>query len=108
MTKEKIRSNIKFNDKKEEDHASFYFKMKGIHFYKEVMIFLNHDFNSGYKLEWSLVSDTVKYDKKIRNRIYKYLATIEEYIRAYISNKYENDKYQDFWLNDNRNKLDKY
>ena len=31
--------------------------------------------------------------------IYIYLATLEEYIRAFISNKYENDLQQKFWIN---------
>ena len=49
------------------------------------------------KVEWSKVSALLRYDKRLRNKIYIYLATLEEYLRAFISNKYEDEPNQKFW-----------
>lgn len=62
------------------------------------MDYLEFDFSKENEMiDWAKVSVLLKYDKKLRNKIYIYLATLEEYIRAYISNKYENEPQQDFW-----------
>ena len=37
-------------------------------------------------------------EKKLRDKLYLYLATLEEYIRAYISNKYQNNIRKNFWI----------
>ena len=49
------------------------------------------------------MSGELRSDKALRDVLYKYLATLEEYVRAYISNKYEDYAIQQvFWVNDGR------
>lgn len=43
------------------------------------------------KVTYAEVATAFRYDKRIRRIIYKYIGFLEEYIRAYIVNKYEND-----------------
>lgn len=101
MTKEQLLNYFIFTSPKEKEDAIFYFDVKGMFFYIEIMKFLNFDFSKNNKIEWSKVTNLSKYDKKLRNKIYIYLATLEEYIRAYISNKYEDIPHQSFWQNGN-------
>lgn len=98
MIKEQFIYCFNFNNDEEKQDAIFYLNVKGIHFYKKIMSYLEFDFTKkNQKIDWSKVSVLLKYDKKLRNKIYIYLATLEEYIRAYISNKYEDNPKQDFW-----------
>jgi len=99
MTKEDLIRCFRFSDKSEESDATFYIKMKGISFHKKIMIHLGYEFNGNSEtIDWKKVSSLLRYDKRLREKIYIYLATFEEYIRSYISNKYEDYKSQEFWL----------
>lgn len=49
------------------------------------------------KVAYAEVATAFRYDKRIRRIIYKYIGFLEEYIRAYIINKYE-DAYSDISL----------
>jgi len=92
MTFERIKEIIKFDSKLEEDSFNFYIKMKGIAIHENIIKYLGYDLSSKYtKVTWSKVSVHLRYDKKLRDTIYIYLATLEEYIRAFIGNKYEDD-----------------
>lgn len=55
------------------------------------------------KVTYAEVATAFRYDKRIRRIIYKYIGFLEEYIRAYIVNKYEND-YSQISLFKNANK----
>ena len=99
MTKEELLAQIHFNSDDEREKAEFYLEMKGIAFHKIVVDFLCQNQNKTIPIEWTDVSNEVRSDKTLREVLYKYLATLEEYIRAYVSNKYEDDTRQDFWIN---------
>lgn len=43
------------------------------------------------KVTYAEIATTFRYDKRIRRIIFKYLGFLEEYLRAYIINNYEND-----------------
>lgn len=62
------------------------------------MDYLQFDFLEGSKIKWSIISQKLKEDKNLRYKLYTYLATLEEYIRAYISNKYQGNIHQNFWI----------
>ncbi|MBO7573830.1 MAG: Abi family protein [Bacilli bacterium] len=98
MTKEQFLSKIIFNSNEERDDALFYIKVKGLSLHKEIYDYLLKE-NNNQAIIWKQISDELRLDKGLRDTLYIYLATLEEYIRAYISNKYENDLNQSFWIN---------
>jgi hypothetical protein len=100
MTKDELLKKLYFdpNNDKEKDDADFYLRVKGIAFHQKIMTHLGVDFDDDEStIEWSKVSALLRYDKKLRDKIYIYIATLEEYIRAYLSNKYEDNPIQPFW-----------
>lgn len=105
MTKEQIMKCFLFRNQNEQEEAEQYLRLKGISFHKKIMIYLGFDFNeTNNTIDWNRVSSLLRYDKRLRDKIYVYLATLEEYIRAFISNKYEDISEQDFWLDKNKRK----
>lgn len=99
MTKEELLKYIKFDSEKEKKEAEFYIDVKGITLHLKVLKFLDFGFRIEDKADWKLVSEKLKQDKLLRDKLYIYLATLEEYIRAYIANKYDDDSNQSFWVN---------
>lgn len=99
MTKDELLSFIEFNNEKEKEEAEFYISVKGVALHCRVLDFLGFSFSPDEKVEWHKVSKLLRTDKATRDVIYIYLATLEEYIRAFISNKYGNDLQQNFWIN---------
>lgn len=99
MTKDELLPFIEFNNEKEKEEAEFYISVKGVALHCRVLDFLGFSFSLGEKVEWHKVSKLLRTDKATRDVIYIYLATLEEYIRAFISNKYGNDLQQNFWIN---------
>lgn len=98
MTKEEAIAKLHFEKENESKDAEFYFRVKGIAIHQKIMIHLGVDFScTESTVEWSKVSTLLRYDKKLRDKLYIYIATLEEYLRAYISNKYENLPNQMFW-----------
>lgn len=103
MTKEELLKQIHCKTDEERQKAEFYLEMKGIAFHKAILDYLHQKENKTVPIDWSDLSKELRSDKALRDVLYKYLATLEEYIRAYISNKYENDPIQQvFWVNDGR------
>ena len=99
MTKDELLPFIEFKNEKEKEEAEFYISVKGVALHCRVLYFLGFSFSLGEKVEWHKVSKLLRTDKATRDVIYIYLATLEEYIRAFISNKYGNDLQQNFWIN---------
>ena len=97
MTKEEFLSKLIFNSNEERDDALFYIKVKGLSLHKEIYDYLLKE-NNNQVITWKQISDELRHDKGLRDTLYIYLATLEEYIRAYISNKYEDDINQPFWI----------
>ena len=90
------------NSKDEED-AKFYFRVKGMKFYQKL---IDHLEKTKSLITWQNVSSLFRYDKRLREKLYVYIATLEEYIRAFLSNKYENEPDQ-FFRQDEENKKSK-
>lgn len=97
MTKEEFLSKVVFKDNNERDDALFYIKVKGLYLHAHIYNYLLKT-NNAQPVTWKQISDELRVDKGLRDTLYIYLATLEEYIRAYISNKYENDINQTFWI----------
>ena len=97
MTKEQFLSKVIFNSNEERDDALFYIKVKGLSLHIEIYDYLLKE-NNNQIVTWKQISDELRLDKGLRDTLYIYLATLEEYVRAYISNKYEEDINQPFWI----------
>lgn len=99
MTKEELLEYIDCDSKSEEDKAKFYIDMKGVALHIKVLNYLGFEFGDGNKIKWKVVSEKLSQDKLLRDKLYIYLATLEEYIKAYIANKYSDNLVQDYWIN---------
>ena len=97
MTKEQFLSKVIFNSNEERDDALFYIKVKGLSLHLDIYDYLLKE-NNNQIVTWKQISDELRLDKGLRDTLYIYLATLEEYVRAYISNKYEEDINQPFWI----------
>ena len=98
MTKEELMKKLIFESGEEKNDAEFYIRVKGVAIHQKIMTHIGVDFShSESTIQWLKVSALLRYDKKLREKIYIYIATLEEYLRAYISNKYENMPNQTFW-----------
>lgn len=97
MTKDELLPFIEFNNEKEKEEAEFYLSVKGVELHRRILDYLGCDFEKS-KIEWPKIANVLRTDKALRDIIYKYLATLEEYIRAFISNKYIDNVQQEFWI----------
>ncbi len=101
MTKEQFLSKVIFKDDNERGDALFYVRVKGLYIHTHIYDYLLKE-NSDTNITWKQISNELRIDKGLRDTLYIYLATLEEYIRAYISNKYGNDVNQFFWISGNK------
>ena len=97
MTKNELLSFIAFKNEQEKKEAEFYMAVKGVELHCRILDYLGCDFEKS-KIEWPKIANVLRTDKALRDIIYKYLATLEEYIRAFISNKYIDSVQQKFWI----------
>lgn len=98
MTKNELLSFIAFKNEQEKEEAEFYMAVKGVELHRRILLFLGCTFSEKSKIKWFKIARILKTDKALRDVIYIYLATLEEYMRAFISNKYENNIQQSFWI----------
>ena len=98
MTKNELLSFIAFKNEQEKEEAEFYMAVKGVELHRRILLFLGCSFSEKAKIKWSKIARILKTDKALRDVIYIYLATLEEYMRAFISNKYEDNIQQSFWI----------
>lgn len=97
MTKNELLSFIAFKNEQEKEEAEFYMTVKGVELHRRILDYLGCDFEKS-KIEWPKIANVLRTDKALRDIIYKYIATLEEYIRAFISNKYIDSVQQKFWI----------
>lgn len=97
MTKNELLSFIAFKNEQEKEEADFYMAVKGVELHRRILDYLGCDFEKS-KIEWPQIANVLRTDKALRDIIYKYLATLEEYIRSFISNKYIDSVQQKFWI----------
>ena len=76
-------------DEADKAKAIYYLDVRGISEHIFVADYLQS--LKAEKVTYAEVATAFRYDKRIRRIIYKYIGFLEEYIRAYIVNKYEND-----------------
>lgn len=72
---------INFKNEKEEIEYNKYLKLKGKYLYNQVYKVL---LGKSSQIEYKDFSSLIRYDKNLRDFLYKYLATFEEYIRVII------------------------
>jgi hypothetical protein len=88
-TKQEFLEKMNFHNDDEKDRCEKYLELKGIAYHVVLANYIG--LNRFGKIEYIKVQNLYKYDKRIRNTLYKFIAAFEEGIRAYISNKYNND-----------------
>ena len=98
MTKNEVLLFIAFENDQEKEEAEFYMIVKGVELHRRILLLLGCSFSEKAKIKWSKIVRILKTDKALRDIIYIYLATLEEYMRAFISNKYEDNIQQNFWI----------
>jgi abortive infection bacteriophage resistance protein len=86
ITKTKLMKVFKFRNDEERNQCNKYLDLKGVAYHVLLINKIGLD-NKG-KISYKLVSDVYKYDKRLRNRLYKFLSAFEEQIRAFIANSY--------------------
>ncbi len=84
--------NIIFEEDDEESQLKQFIELKGYmlhrHVYEYLKVLLKRE-----KITYSELSSVIRYDKRLRDKLYVYLSTVEEYLKAYIfDNYYLDDK----------------
>ena len=78
----------KANEEKERAEFEKYKKLKGVYLHKQVYDILL-EANGGENVTYYELSSIIRYDKNLRDTLYIYLATAEEYLRALLCEKYD-------------------
>ncbi len=86
ISKSRLMKLMIFNNEEERERCSKYLDLKGVAYH---VVLINHAglYQNG-TIKYKTVSDIYKYDKRLRNRLYKFLAAFEEQIRGFIANSY--------------------
>lgn len=90
---------IVFKNANEKDEFEKYIKLKGRDLYFQVYNILTE--NEG-KISYYTLSSFIRYDKNLRDKLYIYMATLEEYLRAMLLERYdvtEQKKYESHCYN---------
>jgi len=75
-----------FSNTAEEKHCSKYLDLKGVAYHVVLINFIGLDEDG--RIKYKTISDLYKYDKRLRNRLYKFISAFEEQIRAFIANSF--------------------
>lgn len=89
MKFENILNQMKYENSKELEEAKKYIALKGMVQYQRIINYCksaSDEFPS-----YTKVSGFYRYDKRLRDNLYIYMATVEEFMRACIGNKFDND-----------------
>ena len=86
ITKTSLMQKMIFTNSEEKKRCSKYLDLKGVAYHVVLINFIG--LNEKGQIEYKKIADVYKYDKRIRNRLYKFLAAFEEQIRAFIANSY--------------------
>lgn len=79
---------LTFASPKEKEDFEKYKKLKGVYLHKQVYDILL-EANGGENVTYQELSSIIRYDKNLRDTLYIYLATAEEYLRALLCEKYD-------------------
>ncbi len=89
--KEEFLKNIDLPASNEEEKfLKAFLDNKGIEYHNIILDYIReiNDLEKKQKIDIRTLNILCRYDKRIRNILYKYLSAFEEYIRAHISNHY--------------------
>ena len=79
---------LTFASPKEKEDFEKYKKLKGVYLHKQVYDVLL-EANGGENVTYQELSSIIRYDKNLRDTLYIYLATCEEYLRALLLKSYD-------------------
>lgn len=79
---------LTFASIEEKNEFEKYKKLKGIYLHKQVYDILLQ-VNDKKNVTYYALSSFIRYDKNLRDMLYKYLGTAEEYLRALVCEKYD-------------------
>lgn len=88
-TKQEFIDKMNFHSDEEKQRCEIYLDLKGVAYHVVLANYIG--LNRYGKIEYIKVQNLYKYDKKVRNILYRFLAAFEEGVRAFISNRYNND-----------------
>ena len=80
-------AQLTFTNEKEKQEFKKYLSLKGKYLYKQVYDILLEK-NKG-TVSYQELSSLIRYDKNLRDTLYIYLATCEEYLRALLLKSYD-------------------
>ncbi len=90
ISKSDLLDFLKFDSDDEKKKFKEYVRLKGINTHVDIINLIGLDEND--KICAKHVSDTYKYDKRIRNILFTYISALEEHIRAFARDNNENEK----------------
>ena len=97
--------NLEIDDN-DRERAEKYLKAKGLFFHVQLKNKLKA-WTEGETVKYSQIASYYRYDKRIRNVLYKYIAYLEEYYRAAILDVYFDNTNQQFWIKEIKEEIDK-
>ncbi|MBR2650170.1 MAG: hypothetical protein IKD45_00755 [Clostridia bacterium] len=80
--------NLIFKNQGEREQFEKYKRVKGVYLHKQVYDILL-EANGAQTVTYYELSSLIRYDKNLRDKLYIYLATAEEYLRALICESYD-------------------
>ena len=94
-------------DEEDKERAEKYLTSKGV---EKHIILKEKLFNwiEGEKIEYSLIASTYRYDKRLRNILFKYISYLEEFYRSVILDEYRFRVKKIQWIRDINDKLEEF
>lgn len=89
LAKKGLLEKLRFDGNQERDKTKLYLDLKGVMYDINIINFLeSKNIVSGAdgEVECKIADTFFRYDKRLRERIYKYVAALDEYVRACILN----------------------
>lgn len=105
MDTREFYENLEIEDK-DRERAEKYLKAKGLFFHMQIKNKLLA-WTEGKTIKYTQIASYYRYDKRIRNVLYKYIAYLEEFYRAAILDKYCKSTQQSFWIAEIKERLEK-
>ncbi len=94
-------------DEEDKERAEKYLTSKGV---EKHIILKEKLFNwiEGDKIDYSLIASTYRYDKRLRNILFKYISYLEEFYRSVILDEYRYKVKKVGWVKDINDKLKEF
>lgn len=89
MTSQELLRQMHYDDAEQLGEAEKYIAIKGIVQYQRVIDYCKSE---NELPSYTRVAALYRYDKRLRDNLYVYLATAEEFMRACIGNQYEDNE----------------